>query len=81
MQRKAKHFLLLAILTVAVAGCQSHEAKVAKLQKDYDRLGMQFRRDCAAEMLDLPKKLSSKCDAEDKNLGEAWSRLQAMRFK
>ena len=37
-----------------LVGCESHQAKVDDLQKEYDRLGEQFRRDCHAEYLKVP---------------------------
>jgi hypothetical protein len=68
-------------LAFAFAGCRSHEAKVANLQKQYDQLGAQFQKDCSAEMLSLPQKLSPKCSKESKALSEMWNRLQAERAK
>lgn len=70
----------LAIASLSL-GCQSHEAKVTDLQKQYEQLGGQFRKDCSAEMLSLPQRLSPKCSAEDKKVTEAWSQLQAERAK
>jgi hypothetical protein len=81
MHRTAARVALGLALIFAVAGCRSHEAKVADLQKQYDQLGAQFRKDCSAEMLDLPQKLSPKCAAEDKQVTEAWNRLKAERAK
>lgn len=60
-------------------GCRSHQAKVADLQKQYDQLGDQFQKDCAAEMMNLPAKLSPKCADEKQKLADAWNRLQAER--
>jgi hypothetical protein len=68
-------------LTIAVLGCQSHQAKVDALQKKYDQLGKQFRQDCASEMLNVPPKLSPRCSEESKRVGEAWNQLQAERAK
>jgi hypothetical protein len=62
-------------------GCKSHQAKVDDLQREYDRLGKQFRRDCNAELLDVPPKLSPKCQDENKQVQDAWNRLQAERAK
>lgn len=73
-----------AITTVFIlffAGCQSHQAKIDALQKEYDRLGLQFQQDCAVEMLNIPPKLSQKCSDEGKSLDEAWKRLQTERLK
>lgn len=73
--------LTMVAAVVVLSGCRSHQAKVADLQKQYDQLGAQFRKDCSSEMLDLPKKLSPKCAAEDKQVTEAWNRLKAERAK
>lgn len=81
MHRTAALVALGLALAFALAGCRSHEAKVADLQKQYDQLGAQFRKDCSAEMLNLPQKLSLKCSAEDKQVTEAWNRLKAERAK
>jgi hypothetical protein len=72
---------VLALLFIALSGCQSHETKVADLQKQYDQINQQFAKDCSAEMLNLPQKLSPKCSEESKNLKEASDRLQAERAK
>jgi len=62
-------------------GCRSHESKVADLQKQYDEVNQQFAKDCSAEMLNLPSKLSPKCAYESKKLKEVTDRLQAERSK
>ena len=79
MHRTAARIALGLALAFAITGCRSHKAKVADLQKQYDQLGAQFRKDCSAEMLNLPQKLSPKCAAEDKQVTEAWNRLKAER--
>jgi 23S rRNA pseudoU1915 N3-methylase RlmH len=66
---------------LGMAGCQSHQAKVDQLQKQYDQLAKQFQQDCSAEYLDIPPKISPKCKDEDKRMKEAWNRLQAERSK
>jgi len=72
---------VLALLFVALSGCQSHQTKVADLQKQYDQINQQFAKDCSAEMLNLPEQLSPKCSEESKKLKEASDRLQAERAK
>lgn len=72
---------LVAALVFASTGCQSHQAKVTDLQKQYDEINQQFAKDCSAEMLNLPKNLSPKCTDESKRLKEASDRLQAERSK
>lgn len=81
MHRTALCLALGLALAFAFAGCQSHKAKVADLQKQYDQLGAQFQKDCSAEMLSLPQKLSPKCSKESKALTEMWNRLQAERAR
>ena len=72
---------LSAVLILALSGCQSHQAKVDALQKEYDRLNQQFAKDCSAEYLKMPPTLSPKCDDENKKMKDAWDRLQAERMK
>ena len=79
MRRTIPLLLLTAALTLA--GCQSHEDKVADLQKEYERLGAQFQKDCSAELLTLPPALSPKCKDEKKKLSDTWDQLQAERAK
>jgi hypothetical protein len=81
MCRVALPAMLLAASMLSLAGCESHRAKVDELQKEYDRLGEQFRRDCNAEYLKVPPTLSPKCNDENKRVQDAWNRLQAERAK
>jgi hypothetical protein len=75
-------FLALAFaLSLALAGCQSRQAKVDALQKEYDRLSQQFAKDCSAEYLKMPPTLSPKCTDESKKMGEAGNRLREERAK
>lgn len=74
---------LLIILSVAsvliLAGCESHQAKVDRLQKEYDALEAQFRKDCSDTYLQAQPTLSPKCKEEDQKTKDAWARLQAER--
>ena len=74
---------LLTILSVAsvlaLAGCESHQAKVDRLQKEYDTLEAQFRKDCSDTYLQAQPTLSPKCKEEDQKTKDAWARLQAER--
>jgi len=79
LNRTALTFTAMFIL--ALAGCQSHQSKVDAMQKEYDRLGDQFRKDCTAEYLKVPPTLSPKCADESTKVGEAWKRLQAERAR
>ena len=81
MRRTAIVAVIAVTLTIAVLGCQSHQARVDALQKEYDQLGQQFRQDCSSEMLNIPPKLSPKCSEENKKVGEAWKELQAERAR
>ncbi len=76
-----RFFALSAVLILTLAGCQSHQDKVDALQKQYDQLAKQFHQDCSAEYLNVPPKISPKCSEEDKNVKDAWDRLQAERAK
>ncbi len=66
---------------ILLSGCESHQAKIDKLQKDYDQKSSQFRRDCAAQYLDIPPKPDAKCQDEDKVQADAWKRLQEEKSK
>lgn len=46
MHRTAARVALGLVLAFAFTGCRSHKAKVADLQKQYDQLGAQYRKDC-----------------------------------
>jgi hypothetical protein len=81
MHRTAWSAILAGVVLLWPMGCKSHQAKVDDLQREYDRLGEQFRRDCNAELLDVPPKLSPKCQDENKQVQDAWNRLQAERAK
>ena len=81
MHRTATRIALGFVLAFAFTGCRSQKAKVADLQKEYDEVNQQFAKDCSAEMLNLPQKLSPKCAAESKKLKEVTEQLQAERAK
>lgn len=81
MHRIGTSTVVTAIVLLGVVGCQSRQAKIDALQKEYDQLGEQYRKDCAAELINVPLKLSPKCADENKKVGDAWSRLQAERAK
>jgi uncharacterized small protein (DUF1192 family) len=79
--------LILISSTLAIAGCQSREAKVTDLQSEYDRLAAQFHKDCNAEISDAAMnpishpKISQKCTDEDNQLTAMANRLKAERAK
>ena len=74
---------LLITLSIAsvltLAGCERHQAKVDRLQKEYDALEAQFRKDCSDTYLQAQPTLSPKCKEEDQKTKDAWARLQAER--
>ena len=74
--------LILISSTLAIAGCQSQDAKVAALQKEYDRLSKIYIQDCPGPgPTDIPKPQSAKCQDEDKQQRDAYERLQAARLQ
>lgn len=81
MYRRLIFTMYAAALTVALAGCESHQAKVGALQKEYDQLGSQFQKDCSAEYFKVPPTLSAKCAEEKKKTDDAYKRLQDERAK
>jgi hypothetical protein len=81
MYNTIRFFALAFALSLVFVGCQSHQAKVDALQKEYDRLGAQFQRDCTEEYLKVPPTLSPKCADDKSKLEDAGKRLQAERAK
>jgi hypothetical protein len=81
MHQRLTTIVIAAVLTFSLGGCESHQAKVDALQREYDRLGKQYRQDCSAELVNVPTTLSPKCGDENKKIGDAWNRLQAERAK
>lgn len=78
-----RRLLILSLFAtiVALTGCQSHQAKIDDLQKDYDTKANLFQKDCSAEYLKVPPTLSPKCQDEKKSQADAWTRLQEERAK
>jgi hypothetical protein len=81
MCRVALSGIFLAASLLPLAGCESHEAKIDRLQKEYDKISQQFGKDCSAEYLKVPPNLSQKCVDESKQMGEAGKRLREERTK
>jgi Prokaryotic membrane lipoprotein lipid attachment site len=80
MRRILSLFFMTA--TFALAGCQSHDAKIVDLQKEYDRLSKIYIQDCPGPgPTDIPKPQSPKCQNEDKQQREAYEKLQAARVQ
>jgi hypothetical protein len=81
MHRKSRFLFLAVTMTFAFAGCESHQAKIDALQKDYDNLEAQFRKDCTAELMNASPNLSPKCADEKKKADDAYKRLQDEKGK
>jgi hypothetical protein len=81
MHRTITLTALATVFVLMLSGCQTQQAKVADLQRQYDEINKQFAKDCSAEMMDLPQKLSPKCADESKKLKDVTERLQAERAK
>ena len=81
MSRNSRIVFLAVVMTFAFAGCESHQAKVDALEKQYDDLAAQFHKDCSAEYLKIPPVVSPKCADEDKKVQDAYKRLQDERTK
>jgi hypothetical protein len=74
-------FTILAVLVFSITSCQSRQARVDSLQKEYDAAEARFRKDCNAEFLKVRPTLDAKCVEEDRKTKDAWNRLQAERAK
>ena len=81
MHRKSRFLFLAVTMTFAFAGCESNQAKIDALQKDYDNLEAQFRKDCTAELMNASPNLSPKCADEKKKADDAYKRLQDEKGK
>jgi len=79
MPKAALFTILSAASWLVLAGCESHQGKVDRLQKEYDGLEAQFRKDCSDTYLQAQPTLSPKCQEEDRKTKDAWARLQAGR--
>ena len=73
--------IFIAASMLALPGCESHQARVDALQKEYDNLEGQFRKACSEAYMQAKPTLSPKCTEEDKKTKDAWARLQAERSK
>jgi hypothetical protein len=81
MQRKLRVIFVSTIFTLALAGCQSHQAKIDALQQEHDRISQQYKQDCGAEYLKAKPEFSQKCVDEAKHMDDVWKQLQAERSK
>lgn len=81
MHQRSTFLLVTVILTLAIAGCQSHQAKVDALQQEHDRISQQYKRDCGDEYLKAKPQFSQKCVDEAKQMDDVWKQLQAEKSK
>jgi len=81
MKRNAKLIFSIGVIATALTGCQSHQAKMDALQRQYEQLEAQFRKDCTAEYMKVPPTLSPKCADEKKSADDAYKQLQDERAK
>jgi hypothetical protein len=81
MLKAALFTTLSAASLLVLAGCESHQAKVDRLQKEYQQESEQFGRDCSAEYLKVPSTLSPKCNDENTKMKQTWDQLLAERAK
>ena len=81
MHRTAKLIFSTGVIAIALTGCQSHQSKVDALQRQYEQLEAQFRKDCTAEYMKVPPTLSQKCTDKKKSADDAYKQLQAERAK
>lgn len=81
MLKTALFTTLSAASLLVLAGCESHQAKVDRLQKEYQQESEQFGRDCSAEYLKVPPTLSPKCNDENTKMKQTWDQLLAERAK
>ena len=79
MLKAALLVVLSASSVLVLAGCESHQAKIDRLQREYDALEAQFRKDCSDTYLQAQPTLSPKCKEEDEKTKDAWARLQTER--
>ena len=79
MLKTALPIILSVASVLTLAGCESHQAKVDRLQKEYDALEAQFRKDCSDTYLQAQPTLSPKCKEEDQKTKDAWARIKAER--
>jgi len=77
--RNATLLSAIAVSVFALNGCESRQARIDALQKEYDQLEAQFRKDCSAEYFKVPPTLSPRCVEEDKRTKEVFARLKAAK--
>lgn len=81
MLKSVQFTILIAASVLVLAGCESHQAKVDRLQREYQQESEQFGKDCSADYLKVPPTLSPKCNDENTRMKQTWDQLQAERAK
>jgi hypothetical protein len=81
MHRKAKLIFSIGAITIALTGCQSHQAKIDALQREHDRISQQYKKDCGDQYLKAQPQFSQKCVDEAKQMDDLWKQLQAEKSK
>jgi hypothetical protein len=81
MLKIALFTILSAASVLVLTGCETHQTKIDRLQKEYQQESEQFGRDCSAEYLKVPPTLSPKCNDENTKMKQTWDQLQAERGK
>ena len=71
MLKAALFTILSAASLLVLAGCESHQAKVDRLQKEYDQLAAQFQQDCSAEYLQSAANAQSRNVKDEDKTDEA----------
>ena len=79
MLKAALLTIFAAVSLQILVGCEGHQGKVDRLQKEYDRLAAQFQSDCSGEYYKVPPTLSPKCQSEKDQMDSAWKLLQKER--
>lgn len=81
MTRFVEKSVVISVVVLIMSGCQSHQAKVDALQKDYEAAELKFRQDCSTELYNVPPKLSPKCAKEDQDTKQKLATLNAEKVK
>jgi hypothetical protein len=81
MHQRLTTIFLGAVFTLVLGGCESHQAKVNALEKEHDRIGQEYKKDCGDEYLKARPQFSQKCVDEAKQMDDLWKQLQAEKTK
>lgn len=81
MFKASSSVVLVAVSTIALTGCKTHQARIDALQKEHDRLSQQYQKDCGDEYLKATPQFGQKCADEAKQMDDVWKQLQDERSK